>query len=281
MMNASSYDTGSYDVENNGSSYLSKPPPEEPMMGDDSNPGFDRGHSLPNLEELRISNASSAANFDEEGRSFPKGKRCTAFVVAFLLALVVIGASLGIALTMENEERNNVVSSATSEAGNTQAPKEDGGGKEPVRDIDDAPPSIPTAPPTVAVTVPPGTDVERRYSAMKSFLESCGISEEQMSTEGSSHYLALEFMAEKDGLFLDVPDQKDSPEGYTFLTRYVLTLMYYTLNGPQWLFNLNFLRPATVCAWYTVLQYMNGEREFRGVACNPDTMQVESLFLSE
>jgi hypothetical protein len=219
-----------------------KPRPGEATLIDESNPGFERGHSLPSVEEIRISNTSSTEiSYDDQGRSYPSKRKFGVFFVAFVLALVVVGGSLGIAMGMQNQDTK------TGAAAVQRPPKEEAEEKDPGQDIDQGPqvtdqkpedpderpqdiegPSAssigPTAAPSIPATLPPGTDAQVRMNEIVFFLANCGISEQEMSTEGSNHFRAVVFLAEEDGLVLDVPSQKDSPGGYAFLSRYVLVL---------------------------------------------------------
>ena len=266
------------------SGFSSPIPTQRTMMSDDDDegsPGLERGHSLPNVEEMRINTSSSGKlMYDEQGHKYmyPSEKKYGVLFTALFLALVVIGASVGIALSVQNKGKN---STASIEESPTETPKEDNGDEDPNQDIDIENPIATKMPTTAPETVAPETDIQIRTNQIKLFLADCGISEEKMSTEGSPHLQALTFLSEEDKIALDVPAEKDTTEGYSFLTRYVLSLLFYTLNGPQWQLGLNFLSAVPVCAWGTNFRYSDGRREFRGVSCNTETVEIEALYLGE
>ena len=228
-MNESNYNG---DVESNN---FARPPPPEPMMSRDSdevNPGLDQGHSLPSVAEARLSMASTAQmTVDEEGQPYPSKQRCSVFFISFVLAVVVIAASIGIAVGMQN--RNN-----------------DDGSK-------------------------------ARTMETRAFLSAAGISEPQMMTEQSPHNEALKFITGRNGFSSAIPTDINTPEGYDLMSRYVLALFYFSVNGPAWRHNLNFLASSSPCEWYRMFRNSNGGPVQVGVYCDPNTNQVQSLSLGE
>jgi hypothetical protein len=278
------------DVENN----FASPPPPEPMLSpDDESPGLDRGHSLPNVEELRVDHHQGSTELvvGEDGAPSRKSGRFV-WLIALCLALLVIAVATGVsvALAQSNNDSRQPASASSQVESQTESQtvvengkQEDNGEKETDTDVDDAPPPVQaTSPPTTPATLPPDTDLGSRSDQILNWLTSQGISSaEALQTDGSAQQLALQFMTE-DGLFLDAPTtDKSTPEGYNFMTRYVLSVLYYATKGDDWQFDLNFKKPTTHCAWYSVLQYVDLSTEFRGVACDQETGQVDSLFMSE
>ena len=279
------------------SSYPAAPPPPEDMFSstsgisvDDENPGLDQGHSLPNVDELKTDARAKSGEFiGEDGEVV--GRRAGGWVVwlALFLALVVIGVIVGVAVTVtSNQNKTNTASSTSLQTSAPrptvidQRPTDDG--KDTGTDVDT--PATTQAPaPVPAPTTSPatGTTAEIRTSQIKSYLIQQGISSEaDLTTEGSPQQLALEFLAVRDGYVMDVPvGSKDTPEGYDFMTRYVLSTLYFSTLGSRWTFDLNFMKPTGVCAWYSVLQYVDMSTEYRGVACDAAENQVASLFLSK
>ncbi|CAB9516380.1 serine threonine-protein kinase BRI1-like [Seminavis robusta] len=103
---------------------------------------------------------------------------------------------------------------------------------------------------------------------------------EDFIDDDSPQSRALQFIAVDDGLNLSVPDgDLDTPEGYEFVTRYALTVLYYSTMGDRWVYTLNFLRPLSVCYWYSELQYPDESSEFRGVYCERGEGEPLSLLL--
>ena len=268
MMNGSNYND---DFDSSYDAPYARPPPPEPMTipGDDANPGLDRGHSLPSVQEIRLSNASNAA-CEDDGYNYPSGNKRKVFLLSSILALVVIIGSVGIAVGMQNQSKND------SKIVKVQIPQQgegSGGSEQETTTV------TPTLSPTVTFTVPPGTNTQQRTSDTKFFISLFGISVEKMSTEGSPHFKAVEFLAEKDALFLDVPRLESSPGSYTFLTRYVMALLYYSLRGPQWLSPLNFLRSSSVCDWHYTLLDQYGRPLDLGLKCKDGTEELQGIYL--
>ena len=112
--------------------------------------------------------------------------------------------------------------------------------------------------------------------------------EEDLLQEGSPQHLALYFMLQESSRSgsekMEVPNGDPSaPDGYEFVTRYVLLVLYYSTNGERWTFNLNFHKTklSDVCLEYSVLQYVTMETEYRGVACDESNQVITALFLSK
>eukprot|EP00980_Cylindrotheca_fusiformis_P028359 scaffold22593_cov145-Cylindrotheca_fusiformis.AAC.8 len=62
----------------------------------------------------------------------------------------------------------------------------------------------------------------------------------------SPQYLAAQWIAHGDGMHLSVPESRDR----VFEQRYALVVFYFSLGGPGWTSQLNFLSGAHVCAWF-------------------------------
>ncbi|CAB9520421.1 serine threonine-protein kinase BRI1-like [Seminavis robusta] len=116
------------------------------------------------------------------------------------------------------------------------------------------------------------------------YLVNQGVSnEEDFLVSSSPQSMALQFIAVDDGLDLGVPNgDLDTTEGYEFITRYALAVLYYATLGPrQWSFELNFLQATPVCSWYSVLQYADSSTEVRGVVCSRNaTSNPTALYLT-
>lgn len=93
--------------------------------------------------------------------------------------------------------------------------------------------------------------------------------------------MAVEWLAGRDGQNLAVPEgDLSSSEGYALLERYVLAILYYSTNGPQWRSRTGFLSDNDVCTW-AGLRY-NGRNFFDfGVVCLGQTSErtMRALYL--
>jgi len=73
----------------------------------------------------------------------------------------------------------------------------------------------------------------------------------------SPQYFAAQWLAHGDGLNLAVPSQLD-PQ---YSQRYAMVVLYFSLNGPQWTHQYNFLSADHVCAWYQEFEIITNEDE--------------------
>jgi Leucine-rich repeat (LRR) protein len=91
------------------------------------------------------------------------------------------------------------------------------------------------------------------------------------STVKSPQNRAAAWLSREDRANLKVPDANaDASTKYSYLTRYVMAVNYYALDGPnQWTNKLGFLTPRSVCTWQGQVQYSEGITE-GGVFCPND-----------
>jgi hypothetical protein len=68
-------------------------------------------------------------------------------------------------------------------------------------------------------------------------------------------YYAVQWLAHGDGLQKSVP--KNNNVHYN--ERYVMAVLYFSLGGPQWTHQLNFLSPEHICAWYQEFEVITGK----------------------
>lgn len=273
--------------------YSAAIPPPEPMFAhnssqsgisvDDENPGFDQGHSLPNVDELKTDhNAKSSEFVSENGQVKRRGTWVV--VAAAFLAILVIAVIIGVAVTVSNQQNQKQATTSVSQSNfNTPAPispKPDNNGKDTTNDVVTP---APTPQVTVASVTPPQPTAsgEDRTALIKDYLVNQGIStDSDLSTNNSPQQKALNWIAVNDPSRVDIPaGDKNTPEGYDFMTRYVLAVLFYGTAGDRWTYSLNFLQPFNVCYWYSILQYPDGSQDFRGVACS-DNGQVAALFMT-
>jgi hypothetical protein len=89
---------------------------------------------------------------------------------------------------------------------------------------------------------------------------------------------AVTWIADKDEMHLPIPFNKDSAEGIEFVNRYVAALIYFSMNGENWKYKLNFLSDEDVCQWYTVFTTPS-DRLFKvGASCDVPG-QIEQLHI--
>jgi len=114
-------------------------------------------------------------------------------------------------------------------------------------------------------------DPDKSFVAVVEYLEKYDISEYPvLIREGSFQNLAAKWMAHDDPVHRRIPEgPPSSEEGYTFMQRYIMVLMYYQMGGPGWKYDFNFLSTRNTCEWF--IWIVVEERDFpMGVQCNDD-----------
>jgi len=235
----------------------------DPKRG--SNPPFDgdstvdsQGASLPNREELLV---------DMGGHPNRRWGLCICLAATLLVMVVTIPLAI---VRPVQKNRTVVQVPANSLIGKLDRNKTN----ERLTEITSVP--IPQA------TIPPDVDLADREEKIKEYLILQGISNRSdLEQNDSPQQMALYFIANQDGLFLNVTNKdKSTPEGYTLVTRYVLTVFYFSTVGAEWAANLNFLKPTSHCDWFGIIQYDDGSIDASGVLCD-DTQEVKGIIISE
>jgi Leucine-rich repeat (LRR) protein len=134
-----------------------------------------------------------------------------------------------------------------------------------------------------ATTSQPVGEQQRKYNYFVNFLSQSGISSlHHLTTEGTAQHEAVWWLAREDqALPTAVP--QDQLSDYRFVQRYVLAVLYFALNGPEWKDQANFLTPQHECAWYapSYFDQFLGHYYAVGVTCDPVEMRVQDLFLPQ
>ena len=78
-----------------------------------------------------------------------------------------------------------------------------------------------------------------------------GVSSQQdLQTQGSPQNKAAIWLAEEDPANLVVPVLNiTTVDGYRYMTRYIMTLNYFAMDGENWIDNMNFLSGDDICYW--------------------------------
>lgn len=155
-----------------------------------------------------------------------------------------------------------------------------------------------------------------RYLSTVDWLTAHQISDQTaLTTAGSPQFLAAVWMADVDALQEDIPvtiavdedtlptphdnvdaflntttdstvvTQQNNEEGYhrhvmyeRFLQRYVLALLYFSLGGAEWTYDLDFLTASHECGWFRA-EKGNDDLEYAvGVTCNSKLL-VKDIFI--
>lgn len=120
---------------------------------------------------------------------------------------------------------------------------------------------------------------EDEKAAMKAYIIEHGVSSQSaFSLSTSPQSRALTFLGDMDPLRLETPTfGLNSAAGYTFITRYVMALFYYAMNGDAWNYDLFFLSQHETCDW---IDEFGPEVGALGVICNSNKEIVGMAFVS-
>jgi hypothetical protein len=77
---------------------------------------------------------------------------------------------------------------------------------------------------------------------------------------------AAMFIADGDRYRMDMEGEDGNAQ--RFIERYVLALLYYQFNGPEWSYNLNFLSNTDHCEWWEKLATNSGNDLRMGILCD-------------
>ena len=96
-------------------------------------------------------------------------------------------------------------------------------------------------------------DQQESFSTVVQYLGNHDISEyPELIREGSYQNQAAKWMAHEDPAHRRIPEgSPDSKEGYSFMQRYIMVLMYYQMGGDSWTYDLNFLTEKDTCEWFS------------------------------
>eukprot|EP00529_Nitzschia_sp_RCC80_P015625 CAMPEP_0113483590 /NCGR_PEP_ID=MMETSP0014_2-20120614/23512_1 /TAXON_ID=2857 /ORGANISM="Nitzschia sp." /LENGTH=694 /DNA_ID=CAMNT_0000377141 /DNA_START=147 /DNA_END=2231 /DNA_ORIENTATION=+ /assembly_acc=CAM_ASM_000159 len=137
----------------------------------------------------------------------------------------------------------------------------------------------------VAIIVPVKNNNSNKTSKSSQSVELWGRSADIIDflyTEGVSPLPALEDLysaQHRAATFVGDGDVYQAPVGQKLIERYVLSLIYYYFNGPEWTNNFKFLSGRDHCEWFTTETRPLGTI-LKGVNCNDDGY-VTGLDLSD
>lgn len=91
---------------------------------------------------------------------------------------------------------------------------------------------------------------------------------------GSSQQRAFEWIISFDDLRLEIPKSLEDDNAAHFVSRYVLAVLYFSLDGPKWTNNYNFLTGENECFW----NFSYGPNQNYGITCN-EQLELKSISL--
>lgn len=131
-----------------------------------------------------------------------------------------------------------------------------------------------------------GSSPERKAQLedVVAFLQASGVTAEADFRTGTTQLVAATWLARVDRANLAVPSNTSTPlEQYKYVSRYVLALLWYSMDGHLWDENLFFMTSRDVCDWHRSIpvRLPNGQvANFRaGAYCENTTETLEALFL--
>lgn len=106
-----------------------------------------------------------------------------------------------------------------------------------------------------------------------------GISDRSdLLNESSPQYKAAYWMANNDQEVLPVPTSSEKLNLLRFVQRYVLAVLYHSLDGHSWINAFGFLSGGHECSWYEQAPDENGDLFAVGVTCD-ENLQVTTLLM--
>lgn len=241
----------------------------------------DVGHSLPNAEEVKAAASSMGVSERRRNRFLIGGIGCLA-VTAIILGLAIgFGAKSGSAPAApinSGNQGNNAGNQGSgnqepgSPGGGNQEPGDQGGNQGTGSDQDAS--GGQTGGGTGGATDP--ETVATRFQVVTDFL-SLVSDYDALTTEGQSQNTVATWMSEVDAQALAVPTNLEDTGASKFIQRFVLALLYESMNGTAWTYNLGFMTSEDECSW--TLGFGVGVDSYAmGATCNDDG-EVSRLFL--
>uniref|UniRef100_A0A7S3P922 Disease resistance R13L4/SHOC-2-like LRR domain-containing protein n=1 Tax=Amphora coffeiformis TaxID=265554 RepID=A0A7S3P922_9STRA len=141
--------------------------------------------------------------------------------------------------------------------------------------------TVPTSAPTMSPTSSPTLATRGRqfsFQELEEYLVHRGItSRETLNDETTPQSQATLWLAETDPRNVSFP--ADDADGYHFVTRYVLTTIYFALGGPTtWRSQFNFLTDNDICQWQEFFSSEDDDVFQYGTVCGLNG-EIETLSL--
>jgi hypothetical protein len=121
------------------------------------------------------------------------------------------------------------------------------------------------------------------FDAAVSYFESNNVSSvADMRNNASPQSKALAWLTGLDDRNLPVPTGHSisTPVGYHYLTRYVLAVLYFAMNGANWYIKSSWLSGDDFCSWNSVVRGSNTDL-YIGTTCDNVSRKLVSLRLGE
>jgi hypothetical protein len=118
------------------------------------------------------------------------------------------------------------------------------------------------------------------FEEVTAYFIASGISNEvAIQTLGTPQNTAAYWLALNDEADMAVPAVPPTvPEGYKYMTRYVLAVIYFALDGENWNYQANFVTIEDICSWNQV-NFDDSNFYRQGVLCDSNTGLIFALDL--
>eukprot|EP00538_Stauroneis_constricta_P006429 CAMPEP_0119548968 /NCGR_PEP_ID=MMETSP1352-20130426/2766_1 /TAXON_ID=265584 /ORGANISM="Stauroneis constricta, Strain CCMP1120" /LENGTH=725 /DNA_ID=CAMNT_0007594385 /DNA_START=340 /DNA_END=2517 /DNA_ORIENTATION=- len=195
-------------------------------IGDD---GGDDGNQLPSVEEYKTGAASGGAGAGGTSIKSSENTRGRNRIMILLLAIVFLCAAiipLAILLPKKDSGSNNSTNGSRGSGNGSGNGSDDGG--------------------TVQQPEPIRTEPLPFDEVVEHLLQYQASSSVDLSNPQSPQYRAAKWIAEEDTLEIEMDG--DAQHSF-FIERYALAVLYYATGGETWKWQMNFLKPTSVCNW--------------------------------
>jgi len=253
-------------------------------------------HSLPSIEELKISLAAAARAAKASSFSslpYQKTRTILCSVLIFLLAIIIIVVIAIVAVAAgKNRNKNqnsssSIISSVNSSINSNSNSNSNSNNQDQntygIEDLDDGHGG------TSIVFASKGTAVgtyDDRVTHLQNYFVLYGVTkteqywDDRTSEMNTPQSKAIAWLAIRDKQFPVLPTHNqglDTPEGYKLVMRYAMAVLYFATGGPHWNIDMNFMSPElSTCDWFHVFPPPMGQV---GVLCNQNTQQIVGLSL--
>lgn len=195
---------------------------------------------LPSVEEIRMSAASSGRASSSSSSRGGCGPVAMIAMVAVGICVLIIGLSVGLSGNKNQEATGSTTTSYTDDG------------------YDDFSGSVP--------------DADRLDRAI-AFLSQVSDPSE-FNDLYTPRRRAARWMAEEDPMQMTIPQSVS--EGKEFVERYVAALIYFTMNGPLWDVQLDFLSEKHICEWQATYPAGDGGASRKvGIGCDEDFLVTD------
>jgi hypothetical protein len=122
-------------------------------------------------------------------------------------------------------------------------------------------------------------------SQVINYLVKEGISHRaDLEKAGSPQSYAADWIANEDDMNLAVPDSDSTALGYDFVTRYVLSVIWFGMGGSSWMFQYGFNSKNHHCFWNTAVPVQTSSGiDFQpgGVYCENGGARIAAIHLGK